>query len=332
MLSPDLVQACVLSLGAFAAAAATYSLLFPLLSRPTRIEQRLQNLSENRAARQDRKAKAEQAVSRRKAIAETLRELEERQRAKEKVTIGIRLQRAGLRASPNTFWITCAASGLLCGALMLALWPSGPSLIPVIAVLVGTFGVPPWILVRLTRRRQARFLDEFANAIDIVVRGVRSGLPLNDCLGIVARESPSPVGDEFRELVEQQRVGMPLVEGFERMILRLPLTELKFFAIVIAIQQQAGGNLSEALDNLSSVLRDRKRLHSKVLALAAEAKASAAVLGGLPFVVTLMVYFTTPNYIAILWTTRAGQFLLCSAAVWMLFGILVMRKMINFKY
>ena len=113
---------------------------------------------------------------------------------------------------------------------------------------------------------------------------------------------------------------------------RMPLPEVRFFAIVIAIQQQAGGNLSEALGNLSGVLRDRKRLQAKVRALSAEAKASAAVLGALPFIVMILVYITTPAYITLLWTTQFGQFLLACAGGWMTCGVLVMRKMINFKY
>ena len=169
------------------------------------------------------------------------------------------------------------------------------------------------MLARLTKRRQNKFIDEFANAIDIIVRGVKSGLPLPECLGIIARESPQPIAGEFTELVEQQRVGVPLTESFERMMARMPLPEVRFFAIVIAIQQQAGGNLSEALGNLSGVLRDRKRLQAKVRALSAEAKASAAVLGALPFIVMILVYITTPAYITLLWTTRFGQFLLACA-------------------
>jgi len=113
---------------------------------------------------------------------------------------------------------------------------------------------------------------------------------------------------------------------------RMPMPEVRFFGIVIAIQQQAGGNLSEALGNLSGVLRDRKRLQAKVRALSAEAKASAAVLGALPFIVMILVYITTPAYITLLWTTQFGQFLLAAAGVWMTTGILVMKKMINFKY
>ena len=146
------------------------------------------------------------------------------------------------------------------------------------------------------------------------------------------RESPSPIREEFHELVEQTRVGVPISECFERMMGRVPLAEVKFFAIVIGIQQQAGGNLSEALGNLSGVLRDRKRMQAKVKALSAEAKASAGVLAALPFIVMAMVYMTTPDYIGILFRTKIGNFLLLCAGVWMTMGILVMRKMINFKY
>jgi tight adherence protein B len=215
------------------------------------------------------------------------------------------------------------------------LWISAPSVpifVPLLAAFVGVVGLPRWVLARLVKRRQAKFVDEFANAIDVIVRGVKSGLPLIECLSIIARESPQPIAEEFTEVVEQQRVGVPLGEAFERMMARMPLPEVRFFAIVIGIQQQAGGNLSEALGNLSGVLRDRKRLAAKVRALSAEAKASAAVLGSLPFIVMILVYITTPSYISILWTTNFGQFLLAAAGMWMTCGILVMRKMINFKY
>lgn len=197
---------------------------------------------------------------------------------------------------------------------------------------VGAFGLPPWFVTRMIKRRQNKFLDEFANSIDVIVRGVKSGLPLNECLSIISRESPSPVREEFKELVEQQRVGVPLSECFERMMARMPLPEVNFFAIVISIQQQAGGNLSEAMGNLAGVLRDRKRMQAKVKALSAEAKASAGVLASLPFVVMMLVYLSTPAYIAMLFTTKMGQFLLACAGVWMTMGVLVMRKMINFKY
>lgn len=194
------------------------------------------------------------------------------------------------------------------------------------------FGLPRFVLARITKRRQAKFLIEFANAIDIIVRGVKSGLPLSDCLQIIAAEAPEPVRGEFVDLVEQQKVGVPLSRAFERMSERMPLQEVNFFAIVIAIQAQTGGNLAEALGNLSSVLRDRYRLQAKVRAFSAEAKASAMIIGALPPCVMLMVYLTSPDYISLLFSEKLGNVLLMASAVWMLLGVLVMRKMISFDY
>jgi tight adherence protein B len=295
-------------------------------------ERRLQGVTENRMVRNQRRAQADLVQSRRKQVADTLKELEHRQKSKEKISLRLRLQRAGLDVAPNRFWLASVGCGAVLAVVIYILTPGVTVLVPLAAGFVGTFGVPRWVLAQMTKRRQSKFLNEFANAIDVIVRGVKSGLPLNECLGIIARESPSPVREEFHELVEQQRVGVPLSECFERMLTRMPMPEVKFFAIVIAIQQQAGGNLSEALGNLSGVLRDRKRLQAKVKALSAEAKASAAVLGALPFIVMTMVYVTSPGYISLLWTTKMGQFLLMAAGGWMTMGVLVMRKMINFKY
>jgi tight adherence protein B len=332
MLDPELLQTGALLLGGLAIGGLAYALFFPYLSGEKQAEKRVQGVTDNRVARKARKAQAEQVSSRRKAVADTLKELEGRQKAKEVVSLRMRLQRAGIDATVNAYWIASAVSGLACGALVLVLMPSAPIFAAGAAAFVGALGLPRWLLNFLAKRRQKKFLDEFANAIDVVVRGVKSGLPLNECLNIIARESPEPVCGEFQELVEQQRVGVPLSEGFERMMARMPLPEVKFFAIVVAIQQQAGGNLSEALGNLSGVLRDRRKLQAKVQAMSAEAKASAGVLGSLPFIVMTMVYLTTPNYISLLWTTKVGPFLLTCAGVWMTIGVLVMKKMINFKY
>jgi tight adherence protein B len=328
----DLLLPGLLLLAALSIGVVVFLLLNPYLSGERRTERRIQGVTESRTNRMAVKAQAEVAQNRRRQVTETLRDLEEREKAREKVTMRLRLVRAGLDITPRSFWLTSLGTGLLVG---LSIWVSAPNLtliVPLLGFFVGTFGLPRWMLARLTKRRQHRFVDEFANAIDVIVRGVKSGLPLPECLAVIARESPEPIAGEFTDLVEQQRVGVPLSEGFERMMTRLPLPEVRFFAIVIAIQQTAGGNLSEALGNLSGVLRDRKRLQAKVRALSAEAKASAAVLGALPFTVMILVYITTPSYISLLWTTHFGQFLLAAAGVWMTCGVLVMRKMINFKY
>ena len=206
---------------------------------------------------------------------------------------------------------------------------------PLIALLVAfacAFGLPRWLLNCRIRARQEKFLSEFANAIDIIVRGIKSGLPLGDCLQIIAAEAPEPVRSEFSDLVEQQKVGVPLQRAFERIYDRMPLQEVNFFAIVIAIQSQTGGNLAEALGNLSQVLRDRYRLKAKVAAFSAEAKASAMIIGALPPIVMLLIYFTSPDYISLLWTTKIGKVIIAAGLTWMLMGILVMRKMINFDY
>lgn len=331
-LGPENVQLIFIAAIAVGFAVVLYVLAYPYLSGDAQAEKRLQGVTENKVARSQRRVRDEEVSNRRKQVADTLKDLEDRQKAKEKISLRVKLQRAGLEITPNVFWI----SSLVCGAVIgLVTYISATGMTPLVAAgafIVGAFGVPQWAIKFLTKRRFNKFTNEFANAIDVIVRGVKSGLPLNECLGIIARESPSPIREEFQELVEQSRVGIPLQECFERMMQRLPLPEVKFFAIVIGIQQQAGGNLSEALGNLSGVLRDRKKLSAKVKALSAEAKASAAVLGCLPFIVMIMVYISTPEYILILFRTKVGQFLLLAAGGWMSCGMLIMRKMINFKY
>jgi tight adherence protein B len=331
-LSPQTIQLIMVAVIAISAGAVIFLFAYPYLSGQVAVDKRIQGVTEGRTKRTAARTRDDELQNRRKAVADTLKEIEDRQKAKEKITLRLKLQRAGLDITTKTFWIASIVAGILIGIVTFFSTPGMTPLVSVAATFVGAFGLPPWVVSFLAKRRQAKFTAEFANAIDVIVRGVKSGLPLNECLGIIARESPSPIREEFAELVEQTRVGVPLQDCFERMMSRIPLSEVKFFAIVIAIQQQAGGNLSEALGNLSGVLRDRKRLSLKVKALSAEAKASAAVLGALPFIVMTMVYITTPNYIMLLFTSKMGQFLLFAAGAWMSCGLLVMRKMINFKY
>ena len=187
------------------------------------------------------------------------------------------------------------------------------------------------VLAFLTARRRKKFTAEFANAIDVIVRSVKSGLPTNEALRIVARESPNPVGSEFTRLIEGLKVGVTLDQGLKRMFDSMPTSEVGFFSIVMTIQSRSGGNLSEALGNLAAVLRDRKRLEGKIKAMSSEAKASAMIIGSLPPGVMLLVYVTTPGYITLLFTEKMGNLMLAGCVVWMGIGIFVMKKMINFK-
>jgi tight adherence protein B len=187
-----------------------------------------------------------------------------------------------------------------------------------------------WVLNYLSKRRIDKFLDEFPNALDVIVRGIKSGLPVNDCLRIIAAESKEPVRSEFRGIVDLLSAGLTLGQAVDRIAERIAVSETSFFSIVINIQQTSGGSLSEALSNLSRVLRDRKKMHAKIQAMASEAKASAMIIGSLPFAVGTMVYLSSPKYIELLWTTTVGQVTLGGAALWMGAGIFVMKKMISF--
>ncbi len=326
VLSPYLIAGLI----ALAFAGAVFAFVYPYISEDRQKDMRLEGLTSPRG-RKSGMAAPEAQSNRKKSVADSLKEIESRQKAKEKVTLSMRLQRAGLATTPRDFYIISCICGVLSGAAAY-LGMNVPLVGSSVVAFIAAFGLPRWVLGKLIKRRQNKFVSELANAIDVIVRGVKSGLPLNECLQVVSRESPEPLAGEFREVVEAQRLGVPLGEGLERMCDRLPLAEVRFLAIVIAIQQQAGGNLSEALGNLSSVLRDRFMLSMKVKALSAEAKASALVLASLPPGVMTMVWLTSPDYILPLFTTTVGKFMVISGALWMLTGVLIMRKMINFKF
>ena len=330
MLSPELVQLATTTLAALVAGGAVYALVMPFVSGERKAEKRVATVAQGSTRSQKRASLVQPLQMRKQQVQDTIKNIEAKQKAKRRVPLRIRLMRAGLRIKPRTYYLLSLLAGLLGGFIVLI---TGSSLlVSLLAAFACGFGLPRWILVRMTRRRQAKFLFEFANAIDIIVRGIKSGLPLADCLQIIAVESPEPVRSEFVELVEQQKVGVPLPRAFDRMFERMPLQEVNFFAIVIAIQSQTGGNLAEALSNLSQVLRDRYRLQAKVKTFSAEAKTSAIIIGALPPIVMLAVYFTAPDYISLLWKERLGNVMLIFSALWMLAGIFVMRKMIRFDY
>ena len=317
---------------AVAAAALAFAFAYPYISGDYAAQQRMKGVTENRSTRKARIVQVEETNHRKQAVAETLKELEERQNKSKKQSLRMKLLRAGLDISTNMFWLASLGAGVAITAIAYIAMPTMPPIAFAAFGFIGAFGLPRWVINFLTKRRQNKFVAAFADAIDVIVRGVKSGLPLNECLGIIARESPEPLRSEFQEVVDQQRVGVTVAEALDRLMARMPLPEVRFFAIVIGIQQQAGGNLSEALGNLSGVLRARKQMAAKVQALSAEAKASALVLGSLPPGVMAMVYITTPDYIAILWTDKLGQFMIFCGAMWMCCGLFIMKKMIAFKY
>lgn len=276
--------------------------------------------------------KGEDNSNRRKQIEASLGDLEARTRNKEKArkTLKAKLIQADWKMTAQTFMIISIIMGVVAFAIAYLL--KVPLLVNIgIGVVVG-FGLPRWYLGMVVTRRQKKFTEHFSDAMDIIVRGVRTGLPLGDCLKIIAHESPEPIQTEFRLVVEAEGVGVPIETCLDRMYDRVPLSEVKFFSTVLNIQRSTGGNLGEALANLSSVLRGRKMLREKIKALAAEAKASAMIIGALPPGVMALVTMMAPDYMTELYTTKTGHRNLMIGAGMMVSGIFVMRKMINFKF
>lgn len=272
----------------------------------------------------------DQKDSRRRQIQDSLKQVGKRQQeAKKRVNLRTMLAQAGLDVTVRAFWITSIVVGCVFG--LAAVVFGVPLFVCVGITFFGLFGFPRWVLKFLRNRRQNIFLNDFADAIDVMVRGLKSGLPVSEALKIIATESGEPVGPEFSEVVEGQRVGISIDQGFERMFERIPLPEVNFLAIVMTIQSKTGGNLSEALGNLSRVLRDRKKMKQKVRAVSQEAKASAGVIGSLPFFMMGALSVLNPTYLSPLFTTQTGHICLIGSGIWMVSGILIMKKMINFQ-
>ena len=298
----------------------------PYITGSNKADKRRQAMQAPRASRGD--GRTVDAASRRKQVADSLKEVEQRGK-KKRQSLDVRIQQSGLSWSRTVYFVVSGVCGALLGVLLIVA-DQGP-LIALAGAIVGGFGMPAWYLGFKKKRRLVRFQNEFPNAVDIIIRGVKAGLPLGDCLRVIASESPEPLKSEFRRVVEAQTVGLTVTEAIERMADRVPVSETSFFAIVIGIQQKAGGNLTEALGNLSRVIRERKKMKAKVQAVSQEAKASAGIIGALPFIVGGLVYLTSPDYLSLLWTTSTGRLVLCGCAFWMSCGVFVMKKMINFN-
>jgi tight adherence protein B len=300
--------------------------VYPVLSGERKTEQRLASVAKAEpVARVGRQAQR----ARRDTVENTLKELEQRHK-KGRVPLRVRIAQAGLKWSVRQFVLIAGSIGL--GFCFIGLMTGAGMLVAAALAFAGAFGVPFWLLSYLKKRRENKFLDAFPDAVDIIVRGVKAGLPLLDCLKMITLEAPEPLKSEFRAIVETQAVGMPIGEACGKLYEDMPLPEANFFGIVISVQQRAGGNLAEALGNLSIVLRDRKKMKAKIRAMSQEAKASAGIIGALPIAVMLLVYMSSPQYISLLWTDPLGHLMLAGSAIWMATGILVMKKMINFDF
>lgn len=323
-------------LAGVSAGAVAYAFLFKRIETEGNVGRRLATVRQTENDRSQVKASRDRVAElakRRKSVQDSLKDLDEKQKAKDrnikKPPLKVQLRQAGMSVTIERFYVYSAICGLVVTILAFVAGAS-PILLPG-ALLAGAVGLPRWFVAYRRSRRVKQFLEEFPNALDIIVRAIKSGLPLNDGIRLIASEATEPVRGEFRRIVEAQQVGMTIPDAALRMSETMPCPEASFFGIVIQIQSQAGGNLSEALGNLSRVLRDRKKMKAKVQALSMEAKASAAIIGCLPIIVATLVYLSSPSYIMPLFTTSTGNLILGVSGVWMSIGIFVMRKMMNFE-
>jgi tight adherence protein B len=310
---------------------ALVAICYPRISKSYPLNQRLDAIAPSR--RDGRGSRENDADSARKrSIEATLRETADAaaKAKKAKISLSARLRQAQLSWGKKTYYAVCFVAMIVVCLLVLV---SGLGVLPAICFgIAGGLFLPHWYVNFKRRRHFKRFTANLADAVDVVVRGVKVGLPLTECFKIVAREARSPIKEQFQLIVEDQLVGMPLAEATERLPERIPIVEARFFSIVISIQSRSGGSLAETLGNLSKVLRDRQKMFDKIKALSSESKASAYIIAALPLVVIGALTVVSPDYISLLFKEQTGHVVLVVCALLMLAGTLVMRKMINFDF
>jgi tight adherence protein B len=311
-------------------AAAGFALV-PALAGSNRADKRINALQGDVRANRQVAETVRNRDTRRKQIQDTLKaQNDQLSKTKRRVPLQDQLYQAGMKIQAKD-WIR---NQIIIGVVLAVVcW-----LLQVdwyFALIFGAAGgylLPKFWMSRRRKRHQAAYLDELPNAVEAIVRGVKSGLPLNDSMRLVAKEAKEPIKSEFQKVLDQQTMGKSTSEAIQTLFDRMPLPEVNFFVVVITVQQQAGGNLSEALGNLARVLRNRKKMKQKIKAMSSEAKASAGIIGSLPFIVGILVTLTTPSYMVPMFTTTLGLIWLGIAAIMMSFGVWIMAKMVSFDF
>ncbi len=332
----DIIVLAFVGLVALSIGGVGYALMFNRIKSEDNSRRRInsiKNTTRTSAAVSSKIRQRADANTRRKNVEDTLKTVEKQKnidKNSKNPPLEVKIAQAGLSLTLKKFYTYSAILGSVAALVVLLTGITPIAAIGAFAVLGGWF--PQWVVNFLRKRRINKFLIEFPNAVDIIVRGVKSGLPLNDCLRIISREAQEPVRSEFLKIVESQQMGLSIPESVQRLAQNVPLSETSFFSIVITIQSGAGGNLAEALGNLSKVLRDRKSMKAKIIAMSMEAKASGVIIGALPIIVGGLVYITSPGYLTPLFTEETGQITMLISAGWMGLGIFIMKKMINFDF
>jgi tight adherence protein B len=241
----------------------------------------------------------------------------------------LRLERTGKGWTLSQYAMASLGLAFLVGAMLLL--RGMPFFLALFVGLFAGIGLPHFVVSRLIRRRVAKFTSKFPDAIELMVRGLRSGLPISETMGIVASEVPGPVSVEFRNVSDKMKIGRTMEAALQETSDRLGTPEFQFFVITLAIQRETGGNLAETLANLADVLRKRAAMKLKIRAMSSEAKASAMILGALPFVVFGVISAMNPDYMGGFFSEPRLIVAGLGGIVWMSIGVFIMAKMVNFE-
>jgi tight adherence protein B len=240
-----------------------------------------------------------------------------------------RLAASGMGWSVGRYGLVSLFIGMCVAAVILLRGLSMPA-----ALLVGAaagIGLPHTLVGSRIRQRQARFNALFPDAISLMVRGLKAGLPFADTVLVVGREVADPLGEEFRRMSDQIKLGQKIEDAMWLVARRLDLPEFNFLIVTLSVQRETGGNLAATLENLEEMLRKRQQMKLKVKAMSSEAKASAGIMGALPFVMATLLFFVSHDYIMQLFTTHKGQFMLMIGGGLLATGVFIMSRMVRFR-
>jgi tight adherence protein B len=240
-----------------------------------------------------------------------------------------RLERTGRDWSLSKYFLVCA--GLAVAAVGILLLQQAPFFLALFVGLFVGIGVPHFVVGKLITRRVAQFTARFPDAIELMVRGLRSGLPISETMGVVATEVQGPIAVEFQNVSDKMKIGRTMEAALQESADRLGTPEFQFFVITLAIQRETGGNLAETLANLADVLRKRAQMRLKIRAMSSESKASAYIIGALPFIVFGLIMYINPNYMGDFFTDQRLIIAGIGGLIWMSIGAFIMAKMINFE-
>ena len=243
--------------------------------------------------------------------------------------LSMRLHRTGKDWTLAQYAYVSAGIGLALAVLVFL--KTGNAMLALGLGIAAGAGIPHWFVNFFIKKRKGKFTTKFPDAIELLVRGLRSGLPVTETLGVVASEVPGPVGEEFKLVTERIKIGKTMEEALQETADRLNTPEFSFFCITLAIQRETGGNLAETLSNLADVLRKRAQMKLKIRAMSSESKASAYIVGSLPFIVFGMIYWINPQYLGGFFTDDRLIMIGLGGAVWMSMGAFIMAKMVSFE-